>query len=241
MEKKLFKKKYAHTSIAQNLIRTLSKRGLCSRTQAAALVQAGKVKVNGRIVKNPGYRVRDHDKIWIEGQSALEKRKRYFIFHKPKGVVTTRSDEKGRKTVYDYLKGLGDWVAPVGRLDQDTEGLLLFTNDTAWAHRMTEPSYQVPRVYQVWIQGRLSKEDVKKMERGLEIGRNEKSGTASVKILKEDEIGTQLEMTLTEGKNREIRRIFQTLGKTVIRLVRIQYGPFRLGTLKPSEFEEVIV
>jgi len=222
----------------KNLIRTLSKLGLCSRTQALVHVQAGRVTVNGRCVKDPGYVVRKTDVIQLNGETVRTKAKRYFLFHKPAGCVTTRSDEKGRKTVYDYLQGIPDWIAPVGRLDQDSEGLLLFTNDTDFAHRMTEPKFQVKRTYEVWVKGVLGIEDTKKISVGIDIGQGERSQPARFKILSSAEL-SRGEIKLTEGKNREVRRIFETLGKPVTRLLRTAYGPFALGSLPVGQWKEI--
>lgn len=224
---------------SHNLIRTLSKLGLCSRTQALAQVQAGRVTVNGRCVTEPGYTVRPGDKIRLAGQVARPKPKQYFLFHKPAGCVTTRSDENGRKTIYDWLGDLGVWVFPVGRLDLDSEGLLILTNDTAFGHRLTEPSFRVPRTYEVWVKGQLTAEDQKKINQGLDLGRGERSQPARLRILKTEDTISHGEVTLTEGKNREVRRMFESLDKPVLRLLRTRFGPFALGNLKPGTWKEI--
>ncbi len=224
---------------SHNLIRTLSKLGLCSRSQALAYVQAGRVTVNGRCVKDPGYVVRVHDKIHLAGEAAKPQPKQYFLFHKPAGCVTTRRDEEGRKTIYDWLGSIGAWVFPVGRLDLDSEGLLILTNDTTFGHRLTEPSFQVPRTYEVWIQGRLTAEDQNKIRQGTNIGRGEISRPALLKIIQAGEPVSHVEMTLTEGKNREVRRLFDSVGKPVIRLLRTRFGPFALGDLEPGAWKEI--
>ena len=231
-------RKFKSKPSTKNLIRTLSKLGLCSRTQALVHVQAGRVTVNGRCVKDPGYVVRKMDVIQLSGQVVRTQAKRYFVFRKPAGCVTTRSDEKGRRTVYDYLKDIPEWVAPVGRLDQDSEGLLLFTNDTDFAHRMTEPKFQVKRTYEVWVQGVLGIEDTKKISVGMDIGSGERSQPARFKIITSSEM-SHGEIKLTEGKNREVRRIFEALGKPVTRLVRTAYGQFMLGNLPEGQWKEI--
>ncbi len=225
---------------SKNLIRTLSKLGLCSRTQALVHVQAGRVTVNGRCVTDPGYVVRPQDKIKLDGTAARVQPKRYFLFHKPAGCVTTRQDEKGRKTVYDYLGEIGSWVFPVGRLDQDSEGLLILTNDTAFGHQLTEPRFQVPRIYEIWVQGLLTPEDQKQISRGIEIGRGEIARGARLKILKAGREVSHAEIRLTEGKNREVRRLFETLGKPVTRLLRTHFGPYQLGNLPPGTWKEIL-
>ncbi|MBP9865092.1 MAG: rRNA pseudouridine synthase [Candidatus Omnitrophica bacterium] len=231
-------RKFRSKPSTKNLIRTLSKLGLCSRTQALVHVQAGRVTVNGRCVKEPGYVVRKTDVIQLNGETVRTQAKRYFLFHKPAGCVTTRSDEKGRKTVYDYLKGIPDWIAPVGRLDLDSEGLLVFTNDTDFAHRLTEPKFQVKRTYEVWVQGALGVEDTKKISVGMDIGQGERSQPARFRILASGEV-SRGEIKLTEGKNREVRRIFEALGKPVTRLLRTAYGPFVLGSLPEGQWKEI--
>lgn len=226
-------------SSARNLIRTLSKLGLCSRSQALVHVQAGRVTVNGKVVTDPGYGVRDHDKILLEGADAKAQPKRYFLFHKPAGYVTTRSDEKGRKKIYDFLGDIGSWVFPVGRLDMDSEGLLVLTNDTALGHQLTDPSFAVPKTYEVWVKGLLTEEDQHKTARGLDIGMGEMSQRTHLKIIKADAEVSHAEVTLTEGKNREVRRMFDALGKPVTRLLRTRFGPFALGKMEPGAWKEI--
>jgi len=197
------------------------------------------VAVNGVTVTDPGRAVRPHDKISLDGQPAKAKPKRYFLFHKPAGCVTTRHDEKGRKTIYHWLGDLGDWAFPVGRLDQDSEGLLILTNDTVFSHRLTEPEFQVPRTYEIWIRGQLTQADQREIAHGMDIGRGEHTRPARLKVLKSALPVSHLEITLTEGKNREVRRMFESLGKPVMRLLRIRFGAFSLGTLPPGAWREI--
>ena len=192
-------------------------------------MQSGRVTVNGRCVTEPGYEVCPGDKILLAGETAQPKAKRYFLFHKPAGCVTTRSDERGRKTIYDWLGDIGVWIFPVGRLDMDSEGLLILTNDTAFGHRLTEPSFKVPRTYEVWVKGMLTAED------------QNKSQPVRLKIIRAEEPVSHAEVILTQGRNREIRRMFESLGKPVIRLLRTRFGPFELGDLKPGTWKEINV
>ena len=226
-----------------NLVRTLSKRGICSRKQAVEWVQKGRVQINGQVVYEPGRKMGPKDQILIDGKRPSSSKKRVVLLHKPAGFITTRSDEKKRKTVYDLLppsfRGR-EWIFPVGRLDQDSEGLLIFTNDTELGNWLTDPAGQIPRTYEVWIRGNLTLEDLNNIRAGMEIGRGEKTRGAHVRILKKDSHSMMLQMVLTEGKNREIRRIFEILRKPVTRLIRTQFGPFRLGSLKSGEFQEII-
>ena len=214
-----------------NIIRTLSKLGVCSRKQACEWVMAGRVQVTGRIIRDPGFKVTAGAMIYVDGKPAVKQKRTYLMLHKPAGYVTTRHDEKGRKTVYELLTDVKEWLFPVGRLDQDTEGLLLFTNDTAWGDRLTDPDSNVPRTYRVTVRGLPSSEDIKKIQNGMDIGRGERSRPAKVKLLSSDNSTATVEITLTEGKNREIRRMFDQLGKPVLRLTRTCFGPFRLDDL----------
>ncbi len=225
---------------SRNLIRTLSKLGLCSRSQALVHVQAGHVRVNGKVLKDPGYIVRPHDKILLEGETAKAQEKKYYLFHKPAGCVTTRSDEKGRKTIYDYLGEIGQWVFPVGRLDMDSEGLLILTNDTEFGNRLTEPSFKVPRTYEIWVKGLLTAEDQGKVKKGIDLGRGETSQPAVLTIFKAEDALSHAEITLTEGKNREVRRMFEALGKPVTRLLRTRFGSFKLRDLKPGTWKQIL-
>lgn len=231
-------KKFRSKPSTKNLIRTLSKLGLCSRTQALGHVQAGHVTVNGRCVKEPGYIVRKTDVIQLKGQMVRTQAKLYFIFHKPAGYSVVRKDEKGRQIRQPDLHGMPEWVDPVGRLDDEAEGLLLFTNDTDLTHRLTEPKFQVKRTYEVWVQGALGVEDTKKISVGIDIGPRERSQPARFKILASAEI-SRGEIKLADGKYREVYRLFEALGKPVTRLLRTAYGPFTLGGLPEGQWKEI--
>ena len=223
----------------QNIIRVLSKKGICSRKQAVGLVKNGRIKIDGRTIFDPGKQINSRDKILLDNKPLAEKRKRYILFHKPKGYVTTRQDELGRKTVYDLLENMDDWLFPVGRLDQDSEGLLIFTNDTAFGDRLTDPKNNVPRTYEVLIDGVITEEDLESIRKGTEIGRGETTRPATIKILNQDSSSTYVKITLTEGKNREIRRLFESLEKKVIRLIRIQFGHYKLGNIPVGMWHEI--
>lgn len=224
---------------SRTLVRALPKRGLCSRTQAFGLIRSGGVMVNGRAVTDPNRVIRAQDRIMIAGADAAARRKRYILFYKPAGCVTTRHDERGRKTVYDVLGDVGDWVFPVGRLDKDTEGLLLFTNDTAFGDYLTDPVNRVERTYRVTVAGNLSGDDIAGAGRGVDIGRGERSRPLSIEVMSRDGPGMTLEIVLVAGKNREIRRLCEALGAPVERLVRTKYGPFELGRLEPGARREL--
>lgn len=226
-------------SPCHNIIRTLSKLGVCSRKQACEWVLAGRVQIKGRIIRDPGFKVRSGESILLDGKPALKKNKIYLMLHKPAGYITSRQDEKGRKTVYGLLREIPEWIFPVGRLDQDSEGLLLFTNDTAWGEKLTNPASQIARTYRVVVDGVPSPEDLQKIQTGMDIGKGEHSQPASVKLLYSNLSSSALEMTLTEGKNREVRRIFEKLGKQVRSLLRTRFGPFRLDGLPPGRHRRI--
>jgi 23S rRNA pseudouridine2605 synthase len=225
--------------VPHSIIRVLSKQGYCSRKQAVELVKSGKVTIDGRQILDPGYKVPLSIRLEVSGRPVAKKTMRYILLHKPAGYVTTRQDEKGRHTVYHFMKGVKEWVFPVGRLDKDTEGLLIFTNDTAFGERMTNPDSGIPRTYRVWIGGSLGAEEIKAIKLGTSIGRGQRCRPAKVSILGEDHGCQELELTLTEGKNREIRRIFEGLGKPVKRLLRIRFGIYSLDSLKPGEWRDL--
>jgi 23S rRNA pseudouridine2605 synthase len=233
--------KYHKTSLSKNILRTISKSGFCSRKQALDLVMAGKVKINGKTVYDPGHKVKISDHILIDEKPLPKKDKRYILLHKPAGYVTTRKDELDRPTVYEFLKDVDDWVFPVGRLDLDSEGLLIFTNDTSFGNTMTDPRYKINRTYNVLITGHITDVELKDVvNKGLEIGRGERTQPTSLKIVSKNDDSTWVEISLKEGKNREIRRLFEALDKPVKRLIRTSFGPFKLGTIKPGKWIEIV-
>ena len=224
---------------SENIIRILSKLGVCSRKQAVEYVHAGRVKVNGITVLVPGAAATLSDKILIDGKPPVKKELLYLLFHKPAGCITTRKDELGRKTVYDYLGDIGQWVFPVGRLDLESEGLLLFTNDTELGNRLTDPSRMMPRTYTVTLDGPLPlpAQDLIRAG-GVDIGRGEKTGPATIRPLKSDDGSVVFSITISEGKNRELRRLFESFGLQVLRLVRTNFGTLNLGGIEPGHYRK---
>lgn len=224
------------------LNRALSKLGLCSRGVAAAWIAAGRVRVNGKPAVSPEQ--------WVElgadriealpapeggekgGKGEAPAGRVYLALHKPPGYVTTRSDELGRKTVYDLLPPAwaGEWIFPVGRLDKDSEGLLLLTNDGAWADALTDPARHVAKIYRVKVDGKPGPADLERFRTGIEL---DGAPTAPAGI--EPEGAGWYRVTLTEGRNRQIRRMFHALGYKVKRLVRVAIGPLELGALAPGQ------
>lgn len=219
------------TSGRTNLARALSKLGYCSRSQAVRLILAGRVQVNGRATRDPGYRVSAvGDKLEVDGREILPSRKIYLLMNKPRGIVTGASDEKGRDTVYSLLPESHQWLAPVGRLDKASEGLLLFTNDSQWAARVSSPETHLRKIYHVQIATVAQQDLLDRLTAGVTTeGDLLKAKGAS--IVRHGAKNCWLEIVLDEGKNRHIRRMLSAFGIEVLRLVRIGIGPLRLGDL----------
>jgi pseudouridine synthase len=216
------------------LSRALSKLGIASRTQAHALILEGQISVNGRIEKSPLVWVDPREeRITLAGKIVRKTERAYMALHKPPGFVTTRSDEKGRKTVYDLLPEKLDWVFPVGRLDKESSGLLLLTNDTRFGESITSPTSKIPKAYLVQFDRPLLEADRKRMESGMALSNGTRTLPAIVKISFGDP--ATCEITLREGKNRQIRRMGEELGYEVVSLKRVSIGKIRLGNLKEGE------
>jgi len=214
------------------LARALSKLGYCSRSQAAQLIRGGRVHLNGLKCKDPERPVRlQRDHIDVDGRAVSAASKIYLMLNKPRGVVTTASDEQGRKTVYSCLDGDLPWIGPVGRLDKASEGLLLLTNDSEWASRISDPTTHLDKTYHVQIAAKADETLAAALVRGVRIESRELLQVKSARVLREGERNAWLEIVLDEGKNRQIRRIFEGLGIEVLRLIRIAVGPLQLGPL----------
>ena len=214
------------------LARALSKAGYCSRSAAFELVRTGVVRLNGAVVRDPEKPVRpERDRIEVDGRPLQAAKKIYLMLNKPRGVITTASDEKGRETVYACLDPNLPWVAPVGRLDKASEGLLLLTNDSEWADRITAPKSHLDKTYHVQIRSLAEESLIETLARGVKVdGQRLKAKRAG--ILRQGEKNAWLEIVLDEGKNRQIRRMIAAMGMDVLRLVRVAVGPLPLGTLK---------
>ena len=222
------------------LARALSKLGYCSRTQAAELIRAGRVRLNGATRRDPESPVRlQQDRIEVDRQSVRAESRIYLALNKPRGVVTTASDEKNRETVYSCLGDQLPWVGPVGRLDKASEGLLLLTNDSEWASRISDPLAHVDKIYHVQVGSLTDEELVAALTAGLRPATGELLRAKAARILRGGERNTWLEIVLDEGKNRQIRRMFDHFGIVVLRLVRVAVGPIHLGSLARGKFRRL--
>lgn len=223
------------------LYRALSKLGFASRAQAESLISEGRVKVHGSVETNP-QRMVNPDTAFIEvaGQEVLRSVSRVIRYYKPKGVITTRRDPEGRPTIFDHLPPELQTFHAVGRLDQHTTGLLLLTNDTRISHFLTNPENQISRTYVVRVQGACDEAVFKSMQSGVE-DQGELLKAASAQAIKVSGKESLIELTLLEGKNREIRRLCMALGHEVISLKRISFGSYELGNLEPGQHQEAEV
>jgi 23S rRNA pseudouridine2605 synthase len=214
------------------LARALSKLGYCSRAQGFRLIRSARVRLNGTIARNPETPVRfGRDRIEVDGNPVGAAACVYLMMNKPRGVVTTACDEKGRETVYAYLEKSLPWVGPVGRLDKASEGLLLLTNDSEWAGKVIAPETHLDKTYQVQIGTRADEALFDSMVRGVRTTRGEVLRVKRARRLRGGEKNTWVEVVLDEGKNRQIRRIFEGLGLEVLRLVRVAIGEVAMGQL----------
>jgi 23S rRNA pseudouridine2605 synthase len=221
------------------LARALSKLGHCSRSQAFTLIRSGKVTVNGKVRRDPESPVSESkDRIVIDGKPILAAEKIYLILNKPRGLVTTAADEKGRDTVYSLLPPDLPWIAPVGRLDKASEGLLLLTNDSEWAARTMDPESHVDKTYHVQIGAVADEALTETIRRGVR-SRGEVLRVKSASMLRAGEKNSWLEIVLDEGRNRQIRRIFDELGIEVLRLLRVAIGPLQLGELPKGRWRNL--
>lgn len=214
------------------LARALSKRGFCSRSRAFELIRAGHVKLNGRVRRDPEAPVcLEQDRIEVDGRQIAAQAKQYLVLNKPRGVVTSAADEQGRKTVYSFLKTDLPWVAPIGRLDKASEGLLLLTNDSEWAARVSAPETHLDKTYHVQVGCIANEALIDQLRDGIRTGAGEYLRVKDAMILRRAEKNTWLKIVLDQGKNRHIRRMLAGLGIEVLRLVRVAIGPLVLGDL----------
>lgn len=221
------------------LARIISKRGLCSRSQAESAIRAGRVHVDGRVVTDPEARTEPNAMIAIDQASADAVARHYLMLNKPRGVVTTAADEHGRTSVYEsFADSEMGWIAPVGRLDKASEGLLLFSNDSEWAARITAPESRLNKTYHVQIDRLPDAELIAALMSGIN-DQDEQLAAVSVRELRRGEKNAWLEIVLDEGRNRQIRRLLSAFDVSVLRLIRVAIGPLVLGDLAKGKWREL--
>jgi len=223
----------------ERIAKKMAEAGLCSRRDAERWIAAGRVRVNGKVLETPACIIGDDDEVLVDDKPLKTKEKtRVWLYHKPVGLVTTHHDPQGRPTVFEKLPKSLPRVISVGRLDLNSEGLLLLTNDGEWARKMELPSSHLERTYRVKVHGNLTGEVLSRLSKGVKID-GIQYAAAKVAVEKKQGTNTWIQMTLTEGKNREIRRLMAFFGLEVAKLVRISYGPYELDDLKSGEVKEV--
>lgn len=225
---------------AMTLDRVLSRFGVASRSEAQQAIQRGRLKVNGRVVRDPAFWVHPGDDVvHLDGRRLKPATRRYLLFYKPKGVITSHGDPEGRKTVYEFFGDMDKWVFPVGRLDMDTSGLLLMTNDTEFADFVTHPESRVTKTYRVKTNGLMPDDVITALREGVEMKRGDWAHPLSVRRLEDRGKYTWLEIVLTEGKNREVRRMIESTGFKVLKLVRTAIGPLTLEGLEVGKWRKL--
>ncbi len=221
------------------IAKVLARAGVASRREAERMIAAGRVTVNGRTIESPALNVTASDRITVDGAPLAEAEPpRLWLYHKPAGLVTTARDEQGRETVFDALPDDMPRVMSVGRLDLNSEGLLLLTNDGGIKRQLELPSTGWLRRYRVRLHGRPADTDFDPLRRGIQV-ENDRFQPMQVTLDRQQGANAWVTVALREGRNREVRRAMEALGFTVNRLIRISYGPFQLGQLKPGEVEEI--
>jgi len=222
------------------LARVLSKQGVCSRREAAAWIQAGRVAVDGRTVRDPEFPVvLGRQQVSVDGRAIGEVARVYLMLNKPRGLVTTASDERGRETVYRCFQGAGlPWLGPVGRLDKASEGLLLFCNDPQWAAGITDPLHGLDKTYHVQVDAIPDAAMLAALVAGVDQD-GEPLRAVSATLLRAGEKNAWLEIVLDEGRNRQIRRLLAAFGMDVMRLVRVAIGPLAMGGLAKGAWREL--
>ena len=223
----------------KTLERIISKAGLGSRTEARSWIHAGRVAVNGRVSENPDHWVTfNQDRVTFDGQPLTRRQRLYLLLYKPTGYLTTYKDPEGRPTVYDLLTGIEQFISPVGRLDQDSSGLLLLTNDTQLAERLTNPEFHVAKTYQVKCRPLVSEAALDQLAQGVML-EDGPTRPAQVRRLADTATHSFIEIIITEGRNRQVRRMLEAIGSRVEKLVRTRIGPLSLDGLAVGQHREL--
>ena len=216
----------------------IAQSGITSRRKADELVLSGRVKVNGKVVTMLGFEIRTKDKVTVDDKLIKADNFLYYKFYKPTGCITTKDDEKGRKTIYDYLPEELHILKPVGRLDKDSSGLLILTNDGDLIYELTHPSIKVSKVYHVKVDSKIKYEELEILAKGIELEKRKIAYCDSM-ILEQNSNSTLLEITLYQGINRQIRRMFEYLGHRVINLKRIRHATLDVVGLKRGQYKQL--
>jgi 23S rRNA pseudouridine2605 synthase len=223
----------------KTLERVLSKAGAGSRTQARTWIHARQVQVNGKIVEDPDCWIDlNRDRVLLDGKPLTKRKQIYILLYKPAGYITTFKDPQGRPTVYDLIGDIEQFVSPVGRLDLDTSGLLIMTNDTQFAERLTNPEHKIPKTYLMKCSTLLSDEALDQLRRGVELS-DGPTRPAQVRRVRDSGKYTHLEIVITEGRNRQVRRMIEAVESKVLKLVRTHIGPVTFGDLKIGNWREL--
>lgn len=223
----------------KTLERVLSKAGLGSRTDARKWIGAGRVRVNGRVIRTPDHWVDfDRDKVTLDGKPVKPGDKIYLLLYKPKGYITSYKDPEGRPTVYDLIRDVGQFLGTVGRLDQDTSGLLLLTNDTRFAEQVTNPDYKISKTYLVKSSTLLTDEQLDQLRSGVTLS-DGPTLPADVKRVRDSAKYSFIELTISEGRNRQVRRMIEAVGSKVLKLVRTRIGAIEIGDLPIGKYREL--
>lgn len=213
--------------------------GVAARRKCEAMIAEGRVTVNGQVVTEMGMQVEEGDAVTVDGRPVMPEEKLYYIlYHKPVGEVTTVTDPRGRTTVLDRFRDFPVRLYPVGRLDFDSEGLLLLTNDGDLTQRMLHPSREVDKTYLARVDGDVNMDSIRELRRGVALD-GRKTSPAQVRVIRRTDLETVLLVTIHEGRNRQVRRMFEETGHTVLMLRRVQFGPLQLGGLKRCQWREL--
>lgn len=225
--------------VQKTLERVISKAGAGSRTQARSWIHARQVQVNGKVIENPDHWITpNRDLVLLDGKPLTKRQPIYILLYKPTGYITTFKDPEGRPTVYDLIQDIEQFVSPVGRLDLDTSGLLIMTNDTQFAERLTNPDHKVAKTYLMKCSTLLSDDALEQLRHGVELS-DGPTRPAEVRRVRDSGKYTHLEIVITEGRNRQVRRMIEAVGSKVLKLVRTNIGPVTFGELKIGKWREL--
>lgn len=224
--------------MSERLQKVMAHAGVASRRKAEKLIAEGHVKVNGKVVKELGTKVSDSDEVKVDEVPISKEVPVYYLLYKPRGVITAVTDDKHRKTVIDLLAGVTERIYPVGRLDYDTSGLLLLTNDGDLDNRLTHPKYEVDKTYVAKVKGNITNDDMKKLRTGIVID-GRKTASAKATVIRGNHSNTIVSLTIHEGRNHQVKKMFSALGHPVEKLSRQSYGFLNLDGLQPGDYRRL--